>query len=225
MTEENHDRRMAAIGSIDEIIAANWDLVDDITVQNEELGAKTYKAVVDKINHYPTTTIMVLHNNAVFKGNNLVSWMQSGVKAGDSIELYIATPSNEHKSSQIFEELYKMLTQKRYISPNLFLDEVVSYEISVGLEDGVHMRPAEKISDLNCEYPHTVRIIYKKSDDNGSLTEYEVDGKSIVQVSMLAIGYGHSFILRAQLIRNMEQLPEELAKNVAAIVEGTYNRT
>lgn len=70
------------------------------------------------------------------------------------------------------------------------MDELVCQaEIKIKNAEGLHMRPAMQLVDVATRYKSKITII-----KNG----FEVDGKSIMQVSMLAATYGTTLVVRSQ---------------------------
>ncbi len=65
--------------------------------------------------------------------------------------------------------------------PSMSDDNKIVREVEVGIEDGLHMRPAMQFVDCACQYDSQVTI----SDG-----DKHVDGKSIMQVTMLAATKG-----------------------------------
>ena len=69
--------------------------------------------------------------------------------------------------------------------------EKVVFEIEVEIKnaDGIHMRPAMKFVDIANQYDSEVTVTNDKTS---------VDGKSIMQMSMLAATYGTKLKIRAE---------------------------
>jgi phosphocarrier protein HPr len=68
-------------------------------------------------------------------------------------------------------------------------DLVFQTELTIKNADGLHMRPAMQFVDIASGFKSRITII------KGSL---EVDGKSIMQVSMLAATYGTTLAVKAE---------------------------
>lgn len=66
---------------------------------------------------------------------------------------------------------------------------VCETEVEIKNEDGLHMRPAMQFVDIASEF---------KSDIIVSNDETNVDGKSIMQMSMLAARYGTKLKIKAE---------------------------
>ena len=83
---------------------------------------------------------------------------------------------------------------------------VCETEVEIKNADGLHMRPAMQFVDVANKFDCTVTV---------SNSETEVDGKSIMQMSMLAATYGTKLKIKAegedaqQLIEALRELVEE----------------
>jgi phosphotransferase system HPr (HPr) family protein len=85
-------------------------------------------------------------------------------------------------------------------------NNVCEAEVSIKNAEGLHMRPAMQFVDLATRF---------KSDITVSNRENQVDGKSIMQMSMLAATYGTRLKIRAEgpdagkAIQSLRELVEE----------------
>ena len=87
------------------------------------------------------------------------------------------------------------------------LEKVVcEAEVKIGNADGLHMRPAMQFVDISNQFESDITV----SNNNN-----KVDGKSIMQMSMLAATYGTTLKIKAsgvdaqQAIEALRQLVEE----------------
>jgi phosphocarrier protein HPr len=63
---------------------------------------------------------------------------------------------------------------------------------------GLHMRPAMLFVDVANQFQSAITVSYEKKDDNGRDTVVSIDGKSIMQVTMLAATCGAKLKIRAE---------------------------
>ena len=63
---------------------------------------------------------------------------------------------------------------------------------------GLHMRPAMQFVDIANQFQSDITVSYEKKDDNGRNTVVSIDGKSIMQVTMLAATCGSKLKIRAE---------------------------
>ncbi len=68
-------------------------------------------------------------------------------------------------------------------------DRVCEAEVSIKNAEGLHMRPAMQFVDIATKFKSEIMV---------SNRETEVDGKSIMQMSMLAATYGTKLKIRAE---------------------------
>jgi len=65
---------------------------------------------------------------------------------------------------------------------------VCQAELTIKNAEGLHMRPAMQFVDVASRYRSKITV---------TKNEFEVDGKSIMQVSMLAASYGTKLLVKA----------------------------
>lgn len=65
----------------------------------------------------------------------------------------------------------------------------IDIEVQIKNADGLHMRPAMQFVDIANQYQSDIKV---------SNSETTVDGKSIMQMSMLAATYGTTLVIRAE---------------------------
>jgi phosphocarrier protein HPr len=63
---------------------------------------------------------------------------------------------------------------------------------------GLHMRPAMQFVDVANRYRSTIMVSYDKKDDQGNNTVISIDGKSIMQVTMLGATCGTKLKIKAE---------------------------
>lgn len=63
---------------------------------------------------------------------------------------------------------------------------------------GLHMRPAMQFVDIANQFQSAITVSYDKKDDNGKSSVISVDGKSIMQVTMIAATCGTKLKIRAE---------------------------
>ena len=84
--------------------------------------------------------------------------------------------------------------------------DVCEITVQIKIEDGLHMRPAMKFVDVANQFQCDIKVT------NGDTT---VDGKSIMQISMLAATCGTQLQIRAEgddaddAIKALQELVEE----------------